>query len=72
MGDINEMVIFQQDNNNEKEVKGNAWEASAIGKVIIKGRMNHDMVEKYIQFTWTFMSEEDRRIVEIDPNIFHL
>ncbi|XP_026451473.1 uncharacterized protein LOC113351753 [Papaver somniferum] len=69
--DTNEIVIVQQEDNNKgKEVEEANWEASAIGKAIIEGRMSHDMVQKFIHFTCPFITAENLKIVEIDPNIF--
>ncbi|XP_026396607.1 uncharacterized protein LOC113291271 [Papaver somniferum] len=68
LGDTNEIVVSHKDNNEGGKEKSN-WEASAIGKVIIEGRMNYDTVARFIKFTWPFLTHEQLRIVEVEPNI---
>lgn len=55
-------MVFQQDNNNGDEEESK-WEASAIGRVTIEGRMNYQTVEKYFKFTCPLMAAEDLKIV---------
>ncbi|XP_026416709.1 uncharacterized protein LOC113312172 [Papaver somniferum] len=53
----------------QEEDDANLWEASAIGKVIIEGRMSYDMVVQFIKFTWPFLTESDMQIIEVKPNL---
>lgn len=68
LGDSTKIVICQQDNDINDE-EDNKWEATAIGKVIIEGRMNYQTMEKWIGFTWPFITQEDMKIIELEPNI---
>lgn len=67
LGDVSEVAVVKH-NNKEDEDKDD-WKSSAIGKIIIEGRMSYDMVEKGITFTWPFITLENLKIIEVKPNV---
>lgn len=68
LGDTSEVIICNSDNDKDDN-EDIEREASLIGKIFIEGTMSHKMVEKYIPFNWPFISSEDLKVVEIDPNV---
>lgn len=56
LGDANEVVVCNHENNNTEEEDPN-WEAITIEIVIMEGRMSYQTIEKWICFTWPFISE---------------